>query len=92
MLTPTKANTSVYEASVGATRAQTLAASTDVTFEVRASDTLFTADADNATLACEVETADQHFPMLISTKRIAPGEGNTWFLKVHRTRVLPSRL
>lgn len=30
---------------------ETLAASTDVTFEVRASDTLFTADADNATLA-----------------------------------------
>lgn len=40
---------------------------------------------DNATLACEVKTADQHFPMLISTKRIAPGEGNTWFIKVHGT-------
>ena len=23
--------------------------------------------------------------MLISTKRIAPGEGNTWFIKVHGT-------
>jgi predicted dehydrogenase len=41
---------------------------------------------DNATLACEVETEDQHFPMLISMKRIAPGEGNTWFLKVHGTK------
>ncbi len=30
---------------------ETLAASTDITFEVRASDTLFTANADNATLA-----------------------------------------
>jgi len=40
---------------------------------------------DNAILACEVQTADQHFPMLISTKRIAPGEGNTWFIKVHGT-------
>ncbi|PKO20514.1 MAG: gfo/Idh/MocA family oxidoreductase [Chloroflexi bacterium HGW-Chloroflexi-1] len=37
---------------------------------------------DNAILACEVETADQHFPMLISTKRIAPGEANTWFIKI----------
>jgi hypothetical protein len=41
---------------------------------------------DNATLACEVETEDQHFPMLITMKRIAPGEGNTWFLKVHGTK------
>jgi predicted dehydrogenase len=40
---------------------------------------------DNAILACEVKTDDQHFPMLISTKRIAPGEGNTWFIKVHGT-------
>ena len=40
---------------------------------------------DNAILACEVQTADQHFPMLISAKRIAPGEGNTWFIKVHGT-------
>jgi predicted dehydrogenase len=40
---------------------------------------------DNAILACEVQTADQHFPMLISTKRIAPGEGNTWFIKIHGT-------
>ena len=40
---------------------------------------------DNAILACEVKMAEQHFPMLISTKRIAPGEGNTWFIKVHGT-------
>jgi predicted dehydrogenase len=40
---------------------------------------------DNAILACEVKTENQHFPMLISTKRIAPGEGNTWFIKVHGT-------
>jgi predicted dehydrogenase len=33
---------------------------------------------DNAILACEV----QDFPMLLSTKRIAPGHGNTWFIRV----------
>jgi predicted dehydrogenase len=37
---------------------------------------------DNATLACEVATGDQSFPMLLSTKRIAPGHGNTWFIRV----------
>jgi len=40
---------------------------------------------DNAILACDVETEDQQFPMLLSTKRIAPGETNTWFIKVHGT-------
>lgn len=40
---------------------------------------------DNALLACEVKTADQHFPMMLSTKRIAPGETNTWFIKIHGT-------
>ncbi len=40
---------------------------------------------DNATLACEVETADQQFPMVISTKRIAPGHANTWFLNIYGT-------
>ncbi|MHB1294605.1 MAG: Gfo/Idh/MocA family protein [Anaerolineae bacterium] len=40
---------------------------------------------DNATLACEVQTATQEFPMLISTKRIAPGETNTWFINVYGT-------
>jgi predicted dehydrogenase len=41
---------------------------------------------DNATLACEVKTAGQHFPMTLSTKRIAPGEANTWFIRVLGTR------
>jgi len=38
---------------------------------------------DNATLACEVDTGEQAFPMLLSTKRIAPGETNTWFIRIH---------
>jgi hypothetical protein len=37
---------------------------------------------DNAQLFCEVETGDQHFPMLLETKRIAPGEMNTWYVRV----------
>ena len=37
---------------------------------------------DNAILACEVDLGDYTFPMLASTKRIAPGHGNTWFLRV----------
>ncbi len=37
---------------------------------------------DNATLACEVHTAEQHFPLLLEMKRIAPGETNTWYLRV----------
>jgi predicted dehydrogenase len=37
---------------------------------------------DNAILACEVKAADQHFPMMLSTKRIAPGETNTWFIRI----------
>ena len=41
---------------------------------------------DNAILATEVETADQAFPMLLSTKRIAPGHANSWFLKIYGTR------
>lgn len=40
---------------------------------------------DNATLACEVATGDQQFPMFLSTKRIAPGETNTWFIRIHGT-------
>ncbi|HWL07609.1 MAG TPA: Gfo/Idh/MocA family oxidoreductase [Planctomicrobium sp.] len=40
---------------------------------------------DNATLACEVQTGEQEFPMVISTKRIAPGNANTWFLNVYGT-------
>ncbi len=41
---------------------------------------------DNATLACEVKTADQTFPMYIQTYRIAPGETNTWYIRILGTR------
>jgi hypothetical protein len=41
---------------------------------------------DNATLACEVQAADQHFPMTIQTYRISPGDSNTWYLRVTGTR------
>jgi predicted dehydrogenase len=37
---------------------------------------------DNAVLACEVQNDKQHFPMLLETKRIAPGETNTWYLRI----------
>jgi predicted dehydrogenase len=40
---------------------------------------------DNAILACDVETDDQEFPMLLSMKRIAPGHANTWFIRVQGT-------
>jgi len=40
---------------------------------------------DNAVLACETITPDQQFPMFLSTKRIAPGHANTWFLRVSGT-------
>jgi hypothetical protein len=38
---------------------------------------------DNATLACEVFSGGQHFPMLLEIKRIAPGETNTWYLRIY---------
>lgn len=37
---------------------------------------------DNATLACQVEADDRSFPMTLKTWRIAPGEANTWYLRV----------
>ena len=40
---------------------------------------------DNATLLTEVEQDAYTFPMTLHTKRIAPGEMNTWFIKVHGT-------
>jgi len=40
---------------------------------------------DNAILACEAEADGEVFPMIISTKRIAPGEMNTWFIRVMGT-------
>ena len=40
---------------------------------------------DNAVMACEAVSGEHKFPMLLSTKRIAPGETNTWFIKIHGT-------
>lgn len=37
---------------------------------------------DNAILACDVNTGSQQFPMVLSTKRIAPGHANTWFIRI----------
>ena len=37
---------------------------------------------DNASLFCEVQTAEQYFPMTLETKRIAPGESNTWYIRI----------
>jgi predicted dehydrogenase len=36
---------------------------------------------DNATLHCSVPTPDGAFPLTLATKRIAPGEMNTWRLR-----------
>lgn len=40
---------------------------------------------DNAILACEAEHSGERFPMLLSTKRIAPGHQNTWFIRIAGT-------
>jgi predicted dehydrogenase len=40
---------------------------------------------DNAVLLCEVEHDGYRFPMRIETKRIAPGETNTWLIEVDGT-------
>ena len=38
---------------------------------------------DNASLACEVQHAEYgNFPMTLKTYRIAPGETNTWYIKI----------
>ena len=42
---------------------------------------------DNAILACEVSAGGQRFPMTLSTKRIAPGNANTWFIRIYGTRL-----
>ncbi|AZN39745.1 Gfo/Idh/MocA family protein [Paenibacillus albus] len=42
---------------------------------------------DNAILACDVESADGGFPMVLSTKRIAPGHANTWFIRIQGTEL-----
>ena len=40
---------------------------------------------DNATLLCETSLEDTTFPLWIETKRIAPGETNTWSLQINGT-------
>ncbi len=42
---------------------------------------------DNATIVGDVRADGYTFPMFLHTKRIAPGETNTWFLKVHGTEL-----
>ncbi len=39
---------------------------------------------DNAILACESEAG---FPMVLETKRISPGDTNTWYIKVRGTEL-----
>ncbi len=40
---------------------------------------------DNAVLLCEADDADKPFPLRIETKRIAPGETNTWTIEIDGT-------
>jgi predicted dehydrogenase len=40
---------------------------------------------DNAVLICEAEDGGERFPLRIETKRIAPGETNTWTIEVDGT-------
>ena len=37
---------------------------------------------DNAAISTRVKTETQDFPMLLKTFRIAPGESNTWYIRV----------
>jgi predicted dehydrogenase len=37
---------------------------------------------DNAHLLTRVAKDDYEFPMMLTTKRIAPGEANTWFIRI----------
>jgi len=41
---------------------------------------------DNATLSCDVATETGDFPLYIKTYRIAPGETNTWYLRILGTK------
>ncbi|HEX4692512.1 MAG TPA: Gfo/Idh/MocA family oxidoreductase, partial [Solirubrobacteraceae bacterium] len=41
---------------------------------------------DNAVLLCEAEHDGHPFPLRLETKRIAPGEANTWRIEVDGTR------
>ena len=40
---------------------------------------------DNAVLLCEARDGDDTFPLRIETKRIAPGETNTWVIEIDGT-------
>lgn len=42
---------------------------------------------DNATLACEASADGYTFPFVASMKRIAPGHGNTWFIRINGTKL-----
>jgi predicted dehydrogenase len=42
---------------------------------------------DNGTLLCRVPVGGGEFQMTISTKRIAPGHNNTWFIRVYGTKM-----
>jgi predicted dehydrogenase len=41
---------------------------------------------DNAVLLCEVKKDGYAFPLRVETKRIAPGETNTWSIEIDGTR------
>lgn len=41
---------------------------------------------DNATLTCEARDGADSFPLILETKRMAPGATNTWFLEVYGTK------
>lgn len=41
---------------------------------------------DNADLSVDARLGDDRFPMRLSTKRIAPGHGNTWFVRLVGTK------
>ncbi|HQT91463.1 MAG TPA: gfo/Idh/MocA family oxidoreductase, partial [Candidatus Kryptobacter bacterium] len=42
---------------------------------------------DNAILACDTSTEGYTFPFIASMKRIAPGNGNTWFIRINGTKL-----
>lgn len=41
---------------------------------------------DNATISARVRNGKQDFPLVLKTWRIAPGESNTWYIRVLGTR------
>jgi len=42
---------------------------------------------DNAILSCKVQKEGYDFPMVLSMKRVSPGDGNTWFIRIKGTRL-----